>query len=84
MPNDPNLRRGCIGATTLRDLASMLDGLMKWHDVMDGAVPDAPCLRRVEMDGQHVTAHVSTGPDVGGSWYRFTLGPDGTWKLEDE
>jgi hypothetical protein len=50
---------------------------------MDGKGSDLPCLRRVEMDDGLVVAHVSSGPDVGGHWYRFILGPNG-WKMEGE
>lgn len=77
------VRKGCIPPDSLRDLAIVMDGLVKWHDKMDGRPSDLPCLRRVEMDDGRVLAHVSSGPDIGGHWYRFLLGPLG-WKLEEE
>ena len=71
---------GCIGAVSLRALADVVERLDKRHEDMFGRAYDAPCLRRIECDGDRVVAHVSSGPAVGGTWFSFVL-EAGDWKL---
>lgn len=77
------LPRGCIGSTSLRELADALERLTDFHDARRGAHADRPCLRRIESQGDLVVAYVSTGPDIGGTWIRFALGPHG-WAILDD
>lgn len=74
---------GCIGSGVLRDLADALDRLNEWHVTHKGAGMDRPCLRRIEANGDVVSAHISAGPPVGGSWIVLELTVFG-WKIRDE
>lgn len=80
--DDPSapLPIGCIDSRALRMLAEALDRFEMWHHTYGGRNEDRPCLRRIESEGKRVIAHVSTGPAVGGTWERFTVGPNG-WEL---
>lgn len=77
---DLGLPHGCIGPGALRGLADALDRLTAWHASAGGGRADRPCLRRLESNGDHITAHVSTGPDVGGSWTVLEF-VDGSWLI---
>lgn len=74
--------QGSITPTALRELAVTLERLAAWHASKGGTDVDAPCLRRIESSGPDVIAHVSTGPAVGGSWLRLSMGPYG-WRMEE-
>ena len=80
---DMHLPHGCIGPGSLRALADSLERLAEYHVSIGGSVQDRPCLRRIEAQGDRVVAYVSTGRAVGGSWFVYSLGPEG-WKLEDD
>lgn len=80
-PDVPSLPFGCINAEALRGLATALDDMWQHHYVLGGNPLDYPCLRRVEASGHSVTAHISLGPAVGGSWERLELGALGRWHL---
>lgn len=77
---DLNLPFGCINSGSLRALADAIDRLDAWHRSRGGRSADRPCLRRIESNGEHIQAHVSTGPAVGGEWLTLMLDPDG-WTL---
>lgn len=69
---------GCIPANALRSLASVMDRMTAWHTSRGGQLADEPCLTRVEVVGDRVTAHVTVGRIVSyslelhnGSWEGF-------------
>lgn len=79
-PDATCLPTGCITSKALRTLANAIDKLEDIHIAAGGFATDHPCLRRIESSAGEITAHVATGPAVGGSWVRLYL-RDGKWHL---
>lgn len=72
-PDAPSLPFGCIEVGALVELARAMIRLDMHHVESGGAPADRPCLRRLESASGSITAHISTGPAVGGSWERLEL-----------
>lgn len=74
---------GCIHADALIALARAVIKLDAWHGQRGGSIADRPCLRRLESSNGVVTAHISSGPAVGGSWEQLEF-VRGTWEHKKE
>lgn len=72
-PDAPTLPHGCINIEALEALAVTMAKLDDYHLEHDGVQRDRPCLRRLESADGVITAHVSSGPAIGGSWIRLEL-----------
>lgn len=81
-PDASLLPFGCIHVDALQSLAHAMMRLDDWHLRHDGEQRDRPCLRRLESANGIITAHISSGPAVGGTWARLEL-VRGKWLVRD-
>lgn len=70
-PETPSLPHGCIDLDALESLARAIDRIDRYHFESGGMICDRPCLRRLESANGIVTAHISVGPAIGGSWEKL-------------